>query len=79
LAAAYQVYTLGLSMDKVVLLTQFFQKLKIGKSQIDAMPNHLAKHLEREFEILCSLAANSMILHADETSWNQASPTCLPL
>jgi len=70
LAVAYQVYTLGLSMDKVVLLTQFFQKLKIGKSQIDAMLNQLAKHLEGEFDTLCSLAANSMILHADETSWS---------
>ena len=70
LAVAYQVYSLGLSLDKVVLLTGFFQNLKIGKSQIDAMLNQLAKHLEGEFDNLCSLAANSMILHADETSWS---------
>lgn len=70
LAVAYQVYSLGLSLDKVVLLTQFFQDLKIGKSQIDSMLNQLARHLEGEFDNLCSLAANSMILHADETSWS---------
>jgi hypothetical protein len=70
LAVAYQVYSLGLSFDKVALLTQFFQGLKIGKSQIDAMLNQLARHLEREFDNLCSLVANSMILHADETSWS---------
>jgi len=52
LAVAFQVYTLGLAMDKVALLTRFFQKLKIGKSQIDAMLNQLAKHLEGEFDTL---------------------------
>jgi len=67
---AYQVYSLGLSLDKVILLTQFFQDLKIGKSQIDSMLNQLARHLEGEFDNLCSLTANSMILHADETSWS---------
>jgi hypothetical protein len=70
LAVAYQVYSLGLSLDKVVSLTQFFQDLKIGKSQIDSMLNQLARHLEGEFDNLCSLTANSMILHADETSWS---------
>ena len=70
LAVAFQVYTLGLSLDKVVLLTQFFQNLKIGKSQIDAMLRQLSKHLESEFDNLCSLVANSMIVHADETSWS---------
>ena len=67
-AVAFQVYTLGLSMDKVVLLTQFFQNLKLGKSQIDAMLTQLSKHLESEFDNLCSLIANSMIVHADKTS-----------
>lgn len=70
LAVSYQVYTLGLSMDKVVLLTEFFQNLKIGKSQIDSMLNQLTRHLDSEFDNLCSLVANSMILHADETSWS---------
>lgn len=70
LAVAYQVFSLGLSLDKVVLLTQFFQDLKISKSQIDAMLSQLARHLEGEFDHLCSLAASSMILHADETSWS---------
>jgi transposase len=70
LAVAFQVYTLGLSLDKVVLLTEFFQNLKLGKSQIDAMLNQFAKHLDGEFDNLCSLVANSMILHADETSWS---------
>ena len=34
------------------------------------MLNQLANHLEGEFDNLFSLVANSMILHADETSWS---------
>lgn len=70
LSAAFQVYTLGLSLDKVVQLTEFFQNLKLCKSQIDAMLNQLARHWESEFDNLCALVANSMIVHADETSWS---------
>lgn len=70
LAIAYQVYVIGLSLDKVVLLTHFFQRLKLRKSQIDAMLNQLARHWEGQFETLCGLMANSMIVHADETSWS---------
>lgn len=70
LSAAFQVYTLGLSLDKVIQLTEFFQYLKLRKSQVDAMLNQLARHLESEFDNLCVLVANSMIIHADETSWS---------
>jgi transposase len=70
LAIAYQVYVVGLSLDKVSLLTEFFQKIKLRKSQIDALLNRLAKFLESQFDTLCHLLACSAIVHADETSWS---------
>lgn len=70
LSAAFQVYSLGLSLDKVFQLTEFFQNLKLRKSQIDAMLNQLARHWESEFDNLFALVANSMVVHADETSWS---------
>lgn len=70
LAIAYQVYVIGLSFDKVAQLFAFFQNLPLRKSQIDAMLRRLARHWESEFDILCELLANSMIVHADETSWS---------
>lgn len=67
---AYMVYIVGLSFDKVCMLLQFLQNLPLKKSQADALLRRLAKHWESEFDILCTLLANSMVVHADETSWS---------
>lgn len=69
-ALAYQVYCVGLSMDKACRLLSFFQQLNLRKSQADALLNQLAKAWEAEFETLCRLLANSAVVHADETSWS---------
>jgi transposase len=69
-AIAYQVYVIGLSFDKVCLLLNFFQNLRLQKSQADALLNQLSRHWEREFDMLCTLLANSAVVHADETSWS---------
>jgi transposase len=70
LAIAYQVYLVGLSFDKVCLLMNFFQNLKLRKSQADALLNQLARHWEEEFDLLCLLLANSLVVHTDETGWS---------
>ena len=69
-AIAYQVYIVGLSFDKVCLLLNFFQNLRLRKSQVDALLNQLSRHWESEFEGLCTLLANSAVVHTDETSWS---------
>jgi len=69
-AIAYQVYVVGLSFDKVCLLMNFFQNLKLRKSQADALLNQLARQWEGEFDNLCTLLAHSAVVHADETSWS---------
>ncbi len=70
LAIAYQVFILGLSFDKVCLLLNFFQNLRLRKSQANALMNQLSRHWEREFDGLCTLLAHSAVVHADETSWS---------
>ena len=69
-AIAYQVFIVGLSLDKVCLLMNFFQNLRLQKSQVDALLNQLARHWESEFDRLCTLLAHSAVVHADETSWS---------
>lgn len=69
-AIAYQVVIVGLSFDKVCLLMNFFQNLRLRKSQVDALLHQLARHWESEFDRLCTLLANSAVVHADETSWS---------
>jgi hypothetical protein len=69
-AIAFQVYVVGLSFDKVCLLLNFFQSLKLSKSQVDALLRQLARHWQEQFDVLCTLLANSMVVHADETRWS---------
>ena len=70
LEIAYFVYVVGLSFDKVCLSMQFLQQLPLSKTQADTLLQRLAKHWHSEFEVLCTLLANSFVVHADETSWS---------
>jgi hypothetical protein len=67
---AYFVYVIGLSFDKVCQMLQFLQNLSLGKTQADSLLKQLSRHWQHEFEVLCTLLANSMVVHADETSWS---------
>jgi transposase len=67
---AYFVYVLGLSFDKVCLTLQFLQNLRLSKTQADTLLRQLARHWQHEFDVLCTLLANSLVVHTDETSWS---------
>jgi hypothetical protein len=67
---AHLVYIVGLSFDKACALLHFFQNLKVSKAQANVLLYQLARHWERQFEVLCTLLANSLVVHADETSWS---------
>jgi transposase len=67
---AYFVYGMGLSFDKVCALLRFLQNLPLGKTQVDRLLQRLARHWQQEFEILCTLLANSLVVHTDETRWS---------
>jgi hypothetical protein len=70
LAVAFQVYMIGLSFDKTCLLMNFFQNLNLRKSQAEALMTRLARCWEEEFDLLCMLLANSLVVHTDETGWS---------
>ena len=67
---AHLVYIVGLSFDKACALLHFFQHLNLRKAQANVLLDRLARHWEREFEVLCTLLANSLVVHADETRWS---------
>lgn len=67
---AYLVYEMGLSFDKVSAMLRFLQNLPLGKTQVDALLRRLSKHWEHEFDVLCTLLANSLVVNTDETSWS---------
>ena len=67
---AHLVHVVGLSFDKVCGVLHFFQNLSLSKSQVDALLYRLSRHWENEFDVLCTLLANSLVVHTDETSWS---------
>jgi hypothetical protein len=67
---AYFVYVIGLSFDKVCLTLQFLQNLRLSKTQTDSLLRQLSRHWQHEFDVLCTLLANSLVVHTDETSWS---------
>jgi transposase len=69
-AISFQVHVVGLSFDKVCQIFSFFQGLKLRKSQADALLNQLARHWHQQFDVLCTLMGNSLVVHADETAWS---------
>jgi transposase len=70
IAVAYQVFTLGLSLDKACQVLGFFQGLSLTKSQANALLNQLSRAWETEFDTLCMLLSNSAVVHCDETGWS---------
>jgi len=67
---AHLVYSVGLSFDKACAVLHFFQNLRLRKAQANVLLYQLARHWERQFEVLCTLLANSLVVHADETRWS---------
>jgi len=67
---AHLVYIVGLSFDKVCQVLRFFQDLPLNKGQVDKSLYRLSRHWEHQFEVLCTLLANSLVVHADETNWS---------
>jgi transposase len=67
---AYLVYIVGLSFDKVCLVMQFLQNLRLSKTQADVLLRQLSRHWQQEFDVLCTLLANALVVHTDETSWS---------
>jgi uncharacterized coiled-coil protein SlyX len=70
ISLAYQIYCLGLSLDKACKVMCFFQGLQLTKSQADSLLNQLARSWEKDFDSLCMLLANSAVVYSDETSWS---------
>src|ERR1700678_2226564 len=67
---AFFVYVVGLSFDKVCLMLRFLQQLPVAKTQVDSLLRQLSRHWQHEFDVLCTLLANSLVVHTDETSWS---------
>jgi len=73
---AFLVYVIGISLDKVCAVLEFFCGLPLRKSQADALLRQLARHWEPEFEALCDLVARAAVVYMDETGWKIGQEGC---
>lgn len=66
---AFLVYIIGISLDKACAVLAFFCQLPLAKSQADALLRQLARHWDKEFDVLCALIARAAVVYLDETGW----------
>jgi transposase len=73
---SFLVYVIGISLDKACAVLAFFCQLALSKSQADALLRQLARHWDKEFDILCDLIARAAVVYMDETGWKIGSQGC---
>jgi transposase len=73
---AFLVYIIGMSLDKACAVLGFFCQLPLAKSQADALLRQLARHWDREFDILCDLIAHAAVVYLDDTGWKVGTQSC---
>ena len=72
----FLVYVIGISLDKVCQVMQFFCRLPLQRSQADALLRQLARHWEPEFDVICDLVARAAVVYMDETGWKIGKDGC---
>lgn len=69
LMVAFLHYWIGLSLDHVCEVLQFFTGLVLSKSQANALLNQLSADWEEEYNTIADLLAVQMVIYIDETGW----------
>lgn len=73
---AYLTYVIGLSLGKACAVLNFFCQLPLSRSQADALLRQLAQHWEAEFDTLCELLVQEVVVYTDETGWKIGTQGC---
>lgn len=73
---AFLVYIIGISLDKACAVLGFFCQLPLSRSQADALLRQLARHWDKEFDLLCDLIAYAAVVYLDETGWKVGQEGC---
>ena len=76
LMVAFLHYWIGISLDHVCEVLQFFTGLELSKSQANALLNQLSADWEEEYETIAELLAVEMVIYVDETGWKVGAQSC---
>lgn len=76
LILAYLHYWIGISLDNVCLITNFFTGLGLPKSQTESLLKQLAGDWSKQYETIAELIALQLVVYIDETGWRIGKKSC---
>ncbi len=76
LMVAFLHYWIGLSLDHVCDVLQFFTGLELSKSQANALLNQLSADWTGEYDTIAELLALQLVIYIDETGWKVGNRSC---
>ena len=69
LTVSFLHYWIGLSLDHVCSVIEFFTELSLTKSQANSLLDQLSRDWEQEYETISDLLSHQMVIYIDETGW----------
>lgn len=76
LMVAFLHYWIGISLDHVCEVLQFFTGLNLTKSQANALLNQLSDDWSEHYDTIAELLAVQMVIYIDETGWKVGAQSC---
>jgi hypothetical protein len=76
LIVAFLHYWIGLSLDHVCEVVQFFTGLELTKSQANALLNQLSTDWSEQYKVIAKLLAMQWVIYIDETGWKVGTRSC---
>ncbi|NEO63593.1 MAG: transposase, partial [Moorea sp. SIO4G2] len=73
---AYLHYWVGISLDRVCEVVQFFTGLELSKSQANALLTQLSQDWQAQYDTIAELLAYEMVIYVDETGWQVGTQRC---
>ena len=76
LIVAFLHYWIGISLDHVCAVLQFFTGLELPKSQADSLLNQLSADWSEQYDTIAELLALQLVVYVDETGWKVGPKAC---
>jgi transposase len=76
LTVAFLHYWIGISLDHVCSVMQFFTGLALSKSQANSLLDQLSRDWEQEYDAIAKVLAQQLVIYVDETGWQVGKQAC---
>ncbi len=73
---AFLHYWVGISLDHVCGVVQFFTGLALSKSQANSLLEQLSRDWKEQYDTIAALLAYQLVIYVDETGWQVGTQRC---